>query len=68
MTVIYEGRHYRATRVMGGILLTQLLTDDDVFFQAGDDANAFEDDVEAFIRADDQGINVPEDVYFGEYF
>ena len=64
---MYLSEKYRVERDHGGISVTFRPSGGTIFFQPGDDASAFEDDLEAFIRAEEQGIAVPEAVFFGQY-
>lgn len=68
--MLYQSVNFEVERHFGGLILRNMnLTEgDDVFFQPGDEANEFEDKVEAFIRFEEQGRAVPEHVFFGEYF
>ena len=68
--MLYQSTDYEVERHYGGLILRNMNLDEgeDIFFQPGDEANEFEDDLEGFIRAHEQGINVPEHVFFGQYF
>jgi hypothetical protein len=68
--MLYQSQNFEVERHFGGLILRDMNRDegDDVFFQAGDDAAEFEEQLGAFERGFSQGINVPEHVFFGEYF
>ena len=68
--MLYQSQNYEVERHFGGLILRDMNGDEgnDIFFQPGDDANEFEDSVEAFVRMNEQGGNVPEHVFFGQYF
>jgi len=68
--MLYQSQDYEVERHFGGLILRNMnLTDgDDVFFQPGDDAATFEEELAAFERAFSQGVNVPESVFFNQYF
>ena len=68
--MLYQSTNYEVERHFGGLILRDMNRDegDDVFFQPGDDAATFEEELAAFQRAFSQGINVPEHVFFGQYF
>lgn len=68
--MVYQSQNYEVERHFGGLILRDMNRDEgeDVFFQPGDDSATFEEEVEAFKRAFSQGVNVPEQVFFGQYF
>lgn len=68
--MLYQSQSFEVERHFGGLILRDMNCDegDDVFFQPGDDAAEFEERLGAFQRAFSQGINVPEHVFFEEYF
>ena len=68
--MLYQSTDYEVERHYGGIILRNMNLDEgnDVFFQPGDDAAEFEEQLDCFKRAEAEGINVPEHVFFGQYF
>ena len=67
--MLYNAEHFTATRDWaGGITLCRNYDGARCYFQAGDDAAAFEAECTAFDDAYDEGRNVPDFVVFGEYF
>jgi hypothetical protein len=68
--MLYQSNNFEVESHFGGIILRDMNRDegDDVFFQPGDDAAEFEEELKAFQRGFSQGVNVPEHVFFGQYF
>jgi hypothetical protein len=68
--MLYQSTNFEVERHFGGIILRDMNRDegDDIFFQPGDDAATFEEELAAFQRAFSQDVNVPENVFFSQYF